>query len=516
MIVEKLKKFFNKILNNSWLIAFFSLVWLVLRTGVKPTRVIYPCQQVARANLYVFGLPAVAPFWLRLKRCKKFRLKVASLTLVTLFLLIGAFGFARTKVKLASWFWQFKNKSKKQAQVLAQAKPKVVWVRDNEATDWNFTSGRYYDHVDQTVVDDMVEHGLLTLTETNNLTEAWNQLLSTVPEGQDGYQPGEKIAIKVNFNNSGRNNVIDALIQPVNSLITSLRQAYPNFNNNDVLVYEGKTIPNYFITGCTHSGVQFYYRSTLAFNSSDPSANIVWNDPVGIPEPSAQRIPDLLVDEATYVINMPIIKKHAGTGVTLSFKNHLGSIQTPYKLHEWIFPGLVHLGKYGGTDYSPLVDIYLNSHVGEKTVLVVGDGLYGNWRTNWEDGGLGVPVPWSTFGEDAPNSLFLATDPVAVDSVMFDLLYEENEAQPDYSSPSLDSCDYLVYAETEGLGAEECGGDPWDVNPDLRYSLIDLIRCNNGLCEGVAPTSGPTTTPTSGGPTPTPTSIGDLLDVLAD
>jgi hypothetical protein len=29
-----------------------------------------------------------------------------------------------------------------------------------------------------------------------------------------------------------------------------------------------------------------------------------------------------------------------------------------------------------------VVDIYRNAHIGPKTVLTIGDGLYGNWESN--------------------------------------------------------------------------------------------------------------------------------------
>ena len=37
-----------------FLLGIFSLAWFLIRTGTKPTRALYPCQQVALANSIAF------------------------------------------------------------------------------------------------------------------------------------------------------------------------------------------------------------------------------------------------------------------------------------------------------------------------------------------------------------------------------------------------------------------------------------------------------------------------------
>jgi len=98
-----------------------------------------------------------------------------------------------------------------------------VHVRDNNATFWNFSTGWYGNYVDQTVVDDMVEAGLLKLTNTTTPASAWQYL---VPK----YKPGQTFAIKVNFNNYSPSGPdpdpdINALIEPVNGLIRTMVHA---------------------------------------------------------------------------------------------------------------------------------------------------------------------------------------------------------------------------------------------------------------------------------------------------
>ena len=78
-----------------------------------------------------------------------------------------------------------------------------------------------------------------------------------------------------------------------------------------------------------------------------------------------------------------------------------------------------------------LVDINSNPHIKAKTVLTVGDGIYGARINNYNE----VPSPWPTFGNKSPNSLFFSTDPVAIDCVQRDLLVYEADVSRGYAIP---------------------------------------------------------------------------------
>jgi hypothetical protein len=347
---------------------------------------------------------------------------------------------------------------------------KVVHVHSDDATNWDYGGEYYGDFVNQSVINNMVGQGVMELTNTSTVSQAWKILIPN-------YSPGKSIVIKVNFNNCWWCNVcrtncedwqlaIDGLIHPINSVISGLFQAYPNFIDSDIWIYDAtlgdnpplstRAIPQRFKDGCQYQNVGYfdhYCNEVSGYTSQDPSALVTWFNPPNIPNPPSVQVTDLLLN-ATYLINIPIMKQHIGAGVTLSFKNHLGSIADPGTLHEWIWGSY-----YGGKEYSVLVDIFLNSHIFNKTVLTIGDGLFGN-----RDDNRTKPTPWHTFNNEAPNSLLLSTDSVALDCVMCDLLHAElpiwNEAD-----------DYLVYAANIGLGIyERC--DPWGSG----YYLIDYTR----------------------------------------
>jgi len=134
--------------------------------------------------------------------------------------------------------------------------------------------------------------------------------------------------------------------------------------------------------------------------------------------------------EAEYMINIPVLKKHHRGGVSLSSKNHFGTF-VPFN------GGASHLhfslpcpkgkadvsnGEYGA--YRIFVDFMGHKHIGDKTILYLMDGLW--TTTNWAH----PPIKWemTPFNNDYPSSIFASQDPVAFESVGYDFLREEFDA----------------------------------------------------------------------------------------
>jgi hypothetical protein len=372
---------------------------------------------------------------------------------------------------------------------------RVIHIRDADATDWDGQENFYSSTViDQSVLDAMTLQGLQLLTNQSSWGNIWQVLFTRIQP--NGYVPGQKIAIKVNFNNSGRdgnscsnhNGIIDALPQPVLSLLNGLVAA--GVQPADVVVFDatggyssntdpGRIIPDYFRNPITsaYPGVGFYGKNdcgvTPTSYGQDASLTVSFNDPENYL--SDRHLADILYD-ATYLIDMPILKGHGGDDdipVTLAFKNHLGSINYVYSdtvpndnLHDFTsMPG-----SHYHSDYSPLVDIYNNSNIKNKTILTVGEGLYGSW------GAVSTPYRyWSIFDGDTANSLFFAVDPVAVDCVMADLIRAEGWFSTNHAY------DYLFCAQEAGLGLCEGsrnnpGGDPLQTPYGSGYATIHYTR----------------------------------------
>jgi hypothetical protein len=325
-----------------------------------------------------------------------------------------------------------------------------------DATTWT-GQANYWDYVNQAKVDEMVHQGLMTLTNTRTVADAWRSLLPN-------YQVGQGIAIKVSFNNSSDasgGTAIDAIPEPINALISGLKLR--GVAEDDIWIYDAiRAIPDRFYNGCDYrTGVRFYdqvCRREATFDSPASSAYVTFHPHSGDPMPPVTKVTDVIVN-ATYLINVPIMKVHSvdTAGVSLGFKNHWGTIDGPAGLHDYIMLD----SPYRRADYNALLDVYQNPNIGAKTVLTMADGLFGS------SGGYSqAPQPWSTFGNLPPNSLIFATDPVAIDCVMCDLLAAE---LVDGLPANTDS--YLQLAHQAGLGVFE-RGNPWSTG----YHTINYQR----------------------------------------
>jgi hypothetical protein len=115
------------------------------------------------------------------------------------------------------------------------------------------------------------------------------------------------------------------------------------------------------------------------------------------------------------------------TAVTMSSKNHAGSIKGTPEIHKYIDT------KDMGTKnaYSPLVDLESSPNLGGKTILYLLDGLYcgRKWRT------YPVHFPNPPFNNKAvpydnpewPACMLASLDPVAIQSVGLDIMYAQSK-----------------------------------------------------------------------------------------
>ena len=329
------------------------------------------------------------------------------------------------------------------------ARPIVVGARHPDATTWDFQTGWYGDHVSQPLVDTLLDRGLLELTGQTDVIQAWRSLLP-------GYQTGRKIAVKVNFNNgwacNETHNMVDALVEVVNALARGLTAA--GVAPEDIWLYDVvRIMPDRFLNRLRCPGVVCWTKNgscgtrQATWSGTKPGSVITFSRPI-----RQQLLPDVVVD-ADYLINIPITKRHSLAGITLGYKNHFGSIESCWNVHDYIWL----TSSVFTTSYNPLVEIMANPHFGPKTVLTIGDCLFGSLKNQSDP-----PLRWTTFGNQAPGLLLLSRDPVAIDCVQRDLLYREAARSTDALAES-----YLALAAQAGQGVYE------KVTPSGPYQLID-------------------------------------------
>jgi hypothetical protein len=127
---------------------------------------------------------------------------------------------------------------------------------------------------------------------------------------------------------------------------------------------------------------------------------------------------------------MPCLKTHNEGGITLTAKNHQGTVleegtapegQSAMYMHPYLpanSPGLKH--------YRHMVDYMGHEELGGKTLLYIIDGLWAG--KSWE----GFLEKWkmAPFNNDYPSSIFMSQDAVAIESVGFDFLLTEYASKP--------------------------------------------------------------------------------------
>ena len=148
------------------------------------------------------------------------------------------------------------------------------------------------------------------------------------------------------------------------------------------------------------------------------------------------------VTQADYMINVAGLKGHTLAGMTVTAKNHLGSLLTATgdsgarNMHASIavksFGG--GRGSAGGGmrpapaaamgSYNGLVDLNGHPQTGGKTILYIIDGLYATQHNEFR---LAPVCKWQSapFNGNWTASLFASQDGVAIDSVALDFLRSE-------------------------------------------------------------------------------------------
>ena len=353
----------------------------------------------------------------------------------------------------------FAAKKAKAATPRGGARPKVVRVHDDRATFWDYSSNYYFDHVNQGVVDDMLDVGVKCLTNTFTVAHAWDVIMAT-------YQPGDKVAVKINLNNyAGMSNEMDAIAPTINALCHGLVEI-KGIPAADIRVYDcSRPIHQQRVKDRVTYGVTYV-------ESGDALAQADYDAPITFRGISNQYIP-LVVSQSQHLINMPLFKDHMFCLSTMAFKNHLGTSKPgPSSLHSPI--------------HTNLSDLAATPHIRDKTRLLIGDALFGLYN----GGPYGEPMQWSTFpGGPTPNSLFLSFDPVAHESVMIDYLIAEQEHHgiSVISHEFLqDAMDYHNLGVHEHRNAQGNYTDIWYIQRDAHYGT-DCWRGNVNKGVGLVP-----------------------------
>jgi hypothetical protein len=387
-------------------------------------------------------------------------------------LLVLPGGAARLSANEIATRYDFKPKSRNAPVGEARGihPGRVVWAHDPEAARWSGhvaqNSGHWWSDAstDQHGVDTMLSETLRSLTGAKSDEAAWAKIFGYSNERAHGtgrgYVPGEAVAVKVNLNNSsakGEGNVVNVSPQVALAMVSQLvRRA--KVRETDIIVYDARRAiyPAVLTKIWTEfPDVRFVqWEAPAAPQPTNPHygdyrglEGAQWVEGISYSVNQneyydAKLIPKQIKD-ATYLVNVALLKAHSypysseeggdegQTGVTMTGKNHFGSIKGTPELH-----GAINTNRQGTPPaYSPIVDLAASPNLGAKTILFLLDGLYCARRHQSYPLHFPNPpfnnrvIPYEN--PEWPSSLLASMDGVALDSVGLDILYSQTKNNED-------------------------------------------------------------------------------------
>ncbi len=259
-------------------------------------------------------------------------------------------------------------------KAFAKEKSKIVIASHPEATS---DMG-----INPEIVKNIVDNGLMQYTGQKTIESAWTKILPSLSQN-------DIVTIKVNCINrslSTHPELIDAIVA---GLISA------GIKESNIIIWDRTN----------RELVNAGYKC----NTKDSGVRCFGTDEDGWGYDKEVQVYDKTVKlskilmKTTHLINAPVLKNHGMSGVTLSMKNHYGSVDNPGSLH--------------GGQCNPYIAM-LNEvpEIKHKTRIIILDALLGIFK-----GGPGGS-PQFTY-----NSVIFGQDPVALDYTGWTIISEESQ-----------------------------------------------------------------------------------------
>ncbi len=484
------------------IVSLSATLWFLFRVIPKPSRASYPCMKVAAPIIsgFVIWILTLSGTVLAFKNIKHKLIETRYIA-AFLFLILGISAATLFLVKTADKskageleIWYKPNIPHGVAKGIYPGR--VAWGHNPKIASWNGSTGYWWsdEFNNQNETDILLSQTLFSLTNKNTEKEAWNALFlhfnSTKQDLNQGYRPDEKIVIKINMNNTDAhesNNRINANPQLILSLLTSLINEGEVPQENITVTDPSRFITDNIFDKCHAVFPKVHFVDHNGGNGREKAIFIENAIPYSVDNGDvAKGIAKCMVD-ATYNINLALMKGHVSQGVTFCAKNFFGctSIETDWRknAHSSGFSQK----KDGSRTYSVYPDYMGHKDLGAKTFLFLIDGIYSNKFVD------GIPeFRWTLapYNNDWPGSLFASQDGVAIESVVLDFIltewpdapdmiysdfYLEEMAQPD-NSPS----GTIYDPERDGTKLNSLGvTEHWNNSIDKQYSRN--MKTGNGI-----------------------------------
>jgi uncharacterized protein (DUF362 family) len=430
------------------LLVLLLTLWIFARVLPKPSRAHYPCQR-ASISLVTAWLIATAVglgshgFILFLRK--------QGIRPGLILLAVSAFVFA-----VQSRWTEGAERSSELAGTYAVANApigqsfgiypgRVVWAQDFSSTRWNGSDGYWWEwsNIDQAAVDNMLAKSIRALGGSTDPSEAWDNLFRSfnrrAGKGDVGYQSGEQIVVKLNLNATGnpRASIHNKGYHSPHLLDAFIRQLIEEagVRGRDIVLCDPSRCFNPVLITALRRNASSEYQQIHYIqcedDSEDPYIRVAEADlenPIHFKLPDNSRVTlyfPTVFAEADYMINFSLVRPHSVFAMTSAAKNHFGSVWDverdrfkPTALHAFALRSVTSDPNQMGYPHST-PSILGHASTGGKTMLYLADGLYTSLDQSSD------VVRFSTMGDRWLSSILAAQDPIALESVILDLISSE-------------------------------------------------------------------------------------------
>jgi hypothetical protein len=470
-----------------------STIWFLVRVIPKPSRAAYPCMQASAPFmsafvLYLLSVVTGITAWLKAKTfIKNRRYGYASFFVLITLVCIAIFTIQNSD----SLYAQIKSAIDPAKMMIGKNDPvgvakgifpgRVVWAHNPGVSTWDGKTGLWFEDRwnSQKKANELLTDVLTNLTGKKTEKAAWDQLFiyfnKSKNRGNHGYLSSEKIAIKINQNNTyshADSPEINTSPQLVYALIKSMVNEGGVPQNQITIFDASRFITDFLFNKCHSEFPNVIFVDNIGGNGRIKSE--YKPDAMHYSKDNGRLARGLATCalEADYLINVALLKGHVGQGVTLCGKNWYGATSIDNDWHKNAHNNFDQDRK-GAYKYVTFVDYMGHKDLGGKTMLYLIDGFYGGKSVN------GVPMPkWNMkpFNGDWACSLLAAQDPVAIDAVALDFISNEWPDAPDMNYAD----EYLLEAAKAGNPPSGTIYDP--ENDGVKLSSLGVLEhWNNAM-----------------------------------
>jgi hypothetical protein len=416
-----------------------STIWFLIRVIPKPQRATYPCMRAAAPlmSTFVIYLITLSGSVLAFKKAKSHFIKSRYFYAATFLTLstISAFLFfaADNKESYAGTVDTNSLLSNSPIGVERGIFPgRVAWIFDPEVAKWDGSNKYWWEEksTSQIEADKMLTSVLITLTGKKSETKAWDALFKNFNEEKKklkkGYSPEQKIAVKVNQNNTLRHadtTGLNASPQLVYALIRSLTKEAGVPQKNITIFDASRFIGDNIFNKCHKDFPEVIFVDNEGGNGRVKSTYVDMAIPYSIDNGKLATGLATCAVEADYIINMALLKGHGGQGVTLCGKNFYGATSIDRNWRKNAHNNF-NQDRQGKDRYMTFTDFMGHKDLGGKTILFMIDGFY---AARSQDGPPLLKDKWrmAPFNNRWCSSLFASQDGIALDAVGIDFLRAE-------------------------------------------------------------------------------------------